>query len=117
MSDMRFDRRRLLVVGGSGVMATVLAACGSGSGNGSSGGAATAAAATLDPATEQGTVTVFDWAGYEIPAFWNQYEKGPYGKSNPLKFTFLENDQQALAKVAAGYTPDMAHPCIAYAKD
>ena len=40
-----------------------------------------------------------------------------YGKSNPLKFTFLEDDQQALAKVAAGFKTDIAHPCIAYVRN
>ena len=36
---------------------------------------------------------------------------------SPLKFDFLENDIQALAKVASGYSPDVIHPCIAYWPD
>ena len=48
---------------------------------------------------------------------WKTYDEGPYGQSSPLKFTFLENDQQALAKVASGYSPQLIHPCIAYWPD
>ena len=35
------------------------------------------------------------------------------GKSNPLGFTCLEPDQQALAEVAAGVETDVTHPCLA----
>src|SRR4051812_9233593 len=70
----------------------------------------------LDPASEKGALQIFDWEGYEDSAgpFWDAYVKGPYGKSNPLKFSFLENDQQALAKIASGFTTDVTHPCLAY---
>ena len=33
---------------------------------------------------------------------WEGYVKGPFNADSPMKFTFLENDQQALAKVASG---------------
>jgi spermidine/putrescine transport system substrate-binding protein len=73
----------------------------------------------LDPASEKGALEIFDWQGYEDTAapFWTYYTDGPYGKSNPLKFTFLENDQQALAKVASGFKTDVTHPCLAYTKN
>jgi spermidine/putrescine transport system substrate-binding protein len=73
----------------------------------------------LDPSTEKGALEVFDWQGYDDKSgpFWDAYVNGPYGKSNPLKFTFLEDDQQALAKVAAGFKTDVMHPCIAYTKN
>ena len=73
----------------------------------------------LDPASEKGSLEIFDWQGYEDTAapFWTYYTEGPYGKSNPLKFTFLENDQQALAKVASGFKTDVTHPCLAYTKN
>ena len=73
----------------------------------------------LDPASEKGSLEIFDWQGYEDTAgpFWTHYTEGPYGKSNPLKFTFLENDQQALAKVASGFKTDVTHPCLAYTKN
>ena len=48
---------------------------------------------------------------------WANYLAGPYKATNPLKFTFLEDDQQALAKVAAGVHYDLIHPCIAYWPD
>ena len=41
----------------------------------------------------------------------------PVQGDSPLKFTFLENDQQALAKVASGVDYDLIHPCIAYWPD
>jgi len=85
----------------------------------SAGGASSAAAPAFDPSTEKGALEVFDWVGYDDKSgpFWDYYTKGPYGKSNPLKFSFLEDDQQALAKVAAGYKTDLSHPCIAYARN
>ena len=48
---------------------------------------------------------------------WQDYVKGPYNATSPMKFTFLENDQQALAKVASGVQYDLIHPCIAYWPD
>ena len=48
---------------------------------------------------------------------WQNYIKGPYNATSPMKFTFLENDQQALAKVASGVQYDLIHPCIAYWPD
>ena len=42
---------------------------------------------------------------------------GPYGADHPLKFTFLETDQQALAKVAAGFETDLVHPQSGYVQD
>ena len=48
---------------------------------------------------------------------WESYVKGPYNADSPMKFTFLENDQQALAKVASGVEYDLIHPCIAYWPD
>ncbi len=79
---------------------------------------------TSKPEDEDGALEVFDWQGYEDTAgcpdscygFWDKYVNGPYGESNPLKFTFLEDDQQALAKCAAGFKTDVIHPCIAYTR-
>ena len=79
-----------------------------------------AAAPSFDPASEpDGPVEFFEWAGYDdtSPWMWEAYTKGEYGQKSPLKFTFLENDIQALAKVASGYSPDAVHPCIAYWPD
>ena len=131
------DRRGFLALTGATSLAALLAACGGGSGSGEEAAADTAAATTAEPeagATEaattaaaapafdaasepDGPIEVFEWAGYEVPEMWADYVNGPYAEASPLKFTFLENDQQALAKVASGYNPDIIHPCIAYTKD
>jgi spermidine/putrescine transport system substrate-binding protein len=113
-------------------LAAFLAACGgssSDSGSSASGDAQAdgikseeaAAGGSFDPATEPGgPIEVFTWAGYDdsekegAPWMWSQYQDGEYNADSPLKFTFLEDDQQALAKVASGYSPDIIHPCIAY---
>ena len=127
------DRKGFIALTGATSLAAFLAACGG------SDPAATTAAATgdaqasgitseeaaagpkFDPAAEpDGTIEVFTWAGYDdsetdgAPWMWSQYQGGAYGTKSPLKFTFLEDDPQALAKVAAGYAPDIIHPCIDY---
>src|SRR5262245_51110433 len=75
----------------------------------------------FDPASEpDGTIELFEWAGYDdkdSPFMFKTYLDGPYGQKSPLKFTFLDEDIQALAKVASGYSPDIIHPCIAYWPD
>ena len=68
---------------------------------------------TFDPASEpDGPIELFEWAGYDdtAPWMWQTYTDGEYGTKSPLKFTFLENDMQALAKVASGYSPDSSIP-------
>ncbi len=140
------SRRRLLQMGSGLGVAGLLAACG-GSTSSDDGAAAPAAssdaaapatsaaaadtgaatsaaaaassapaAAAFDAASESGELVAFDWQGYEIPEFWKAYNEGQ-GTKVPIKWVFLEDDQQALAKVAAGFKVDTAHPCIAYTKD
>ncbi len=58
---------------------------------------------------EPGQLQVFEWAGYEVPGLYQPYLKAGYPKP---KFTFLTSDEQALAKVAAGFRPDVVHPCV-----
>ena len=65
---------------------------------------------------EPGDLEVFEWAGYEYPAYGGKDGVlkpyvDEYGKP---KFTFLTSDDQALGKVRAGYRPDMVHPCVDY---
>lgn len=125
------SRRGFVAMSGAAGLAAFLAACGgSSSDSSSSGGDAAAdgvtaeeaaAGKSFDPATEPGgPIEIFTWAGYDdspeegLPAMWEQYIKGEYESASPLKWTFLEDDQQALAKVASGYNPDIIHPCIAY---
>lgn len=55
-----------------------------------------------------GDVTVFEWAGYEDPAFHPDYlEK--HGDSPT--FTFFGDEDEAFEKLRAGFKVDLAHPC------
>ena len=78
---------------------------------------ALAANGKFNPDKESGAISVFEWEGYDAKEMWAQYTASKYGKSSPLKFTFLQDDQQALAKVAAGAKYDIIHPCVAYTTD
>ena len=124
-----FNRKGFLALTGGVSLAAFLAACGGGSDSGSSSAGGDAAATTaaagaqsvFDPATEPGgPIEIFTWAGYDdtegdgAPWMWADYEASEYGTESPLKFTFLEDDTQALAKVASGYSPDVMHPCVAW---
>ena len=125
------SRKGFVAMTGAAGLAAFLAACGGSSDSSSDsvneaqadGVTAEEAAAggSFDPATEpDGPIEIFTWAGYDnspeegLPAMWAEYEAGPYATKSPLKWTFLEDDGQALSKVASGYSPDISHPCIAY---
>ena len=128
--DARMNRRGFVAMTGAAGLAAFLAACGGSSGTSGSDGSAdpaaggdTAAAAPkgVDPASEpDGPIEVFTWAGYDdtpgdgAPWMWSAYSEGAYGAGSPLEFTFLDDDTQALAKVASGYSPDIIHPCGGY---
>ena len=71
----------------------------------------------FNPDKESGAIKLFEWEGYDAKEMWAQYNASKYAKSSPLKFTFLQDDQQALAKVAAGAQYDVVHPCVAYTLD
>ncbi|HSE80385.1 MAG TPA: hypothetical protein VLA87_01685, partial [Gaiellaceae bacterium] len=62
--------------------------------------------------SEPGDLEVFEWAGYEYPAYGgkNGVLKPYVDQRGKPKFTFLTSDDQALGKVRAGYRPDMVHP-------
>ena len=140
MDQRKLDRRGFVALTGATSLGALLAACGGGEEAAAPPATTEAPAATteappatteappatteapagpkFDPAAEpDGPVEIFEWAGYEAPEMWDGYLKGPYVDKSPLKFTFLDNDQQALAKVASGYSPDAVHPCVAYWKD
>ena len=78
---------------------------------------ALAANGKFNPDKESGPISVFEWEGYDAKEMWASYNASKYAKSSPLKFTFLQDDQQALAKVAAGAKYDIIHPCVAYTTD
>ena len=53
-------------------------------------------------------LTVFDWAGYEDPAFHPAYAE-KYGDSP--SFAFFGDEDEAFEKLRAGFRADLAHPC------
>jgi putative spermidine/putrescine transport system substrate-binding protein/spermidine/putrescine transport system substrate-binding protein len=58
---------------------------------------------------ETSTLSYFTWGGYDDPSFRKPYTD-KYG-SGP-KFTFYSGTDEAFAKLQAGFTADVAHPCI-----
>ena len=88
------------VVGGAGLV-------------GGSASAADAARARLE--AETGRLQVLDWAGYEVKSLWLPYlKKYP---NQPPKFTFMTNEANALAKMQAGFRPDVVRPYVGYVRD
>ena len=59
-------------------------------------------------ALAEGEVTYFTWGGYDIPEFYPAYIEKYDG---PPATSLFGEDEEAFAKVRAGYTPDIAHPC------
>lgn len=53
-------------------------------------------------------LTVFDWAGYEDPAFHPAYTK-EHG-TEPT-FSFFGDEEEAFQKLRSGFKADLAHPC------
>jgi spermidine/putrescine transport system substrate-binding protein len=70
-----------------------------------------AALVALGPASvafAQDGLTVFDWAGYEDPAFFPSYmEKNGTAPT----FAFFGDEEEAFQKLRSGFTADLAHPC------
>ncbi|WP_119458416.1 extracellular solute-binding protein [Rhodospirillaceae bacterium SYSU D60014] len=59
-------------------------------------------------AAAEGEIEYFTWSEYESPAFHQAYiEK--YGGSPSINF--FGEEEEALQKLRAGYTPDVTHPC------
>ncbi|MBL8584049.1 MAG: extracellular solute-binding protein, partial [Rhizobiaceae bacterium] len=57
---------------------------------------------------EDGDVIVFDWAGYEDPAFHPDYVT-KHGDSP--SFAFFGDEDEAFQKLRSGFQADLAHPC------
>ena len=51
---------------------------------------------------------VFDWGGYEDPAFFGAYVE-KYGDSPT--YSFFSDEEEAFQKVKAGFKADLGHPC------
>lgn len=70
--------------------------------------AALAASVSTASLAEDSELTVFDWSGYEDPAFHPKYVE-KYGDSPT--FTFFGDEDEAFEKIRAGFKVDLAHPC------
>lgn len=64
-------------------------------------------AAGTSSAADSGLV-VFDWAGYEDPAFFQAYAE-KHG-DNP-SFAFFGDEEEAFQKLRSGFKADLSHPC------
>lgn len=53
-------------------------------------------------------LTVFDWAGYEDPAFHPAYVEKHGGSPT---FAFFGDEEEAFQKLRTGFKADVAHPC------
>jgi spermidine/putrescine transport system substrate-binding protein len=70
--------------------------------------AAFLALGTALPAFAADTLTVFDWSGYEDPAFHPAYTE-KHGSSPD--FSFFGDEEEAFQKLRSGFKSDVAHPC------
>ncbi|MHA7773927.1 ABC transporter substrate-binding protein [Roseibium sp. M-1] len=71
-------------------------------------GTALLAGASQSAFAADSSLTVFDWAGYEDPEFHPAYTE-KHGDSPT--FTFFADEDEAFAKMQAGFVPDLSHPC------
>lgn len=67
-----------------------------------------AACTTTMALAADGELTVFDWAGYEDPAFHPAYVE-KHGDSPT--FAFFGDEDEAFQKLRAGFRADIGHPC------
>jgi spermidine/putrescine transport system substrate-binding protein len=79
------------------------------------GRASTAGAALEALARESGRLQVLDWAGYEVKQLWAPYAAKYPGEAP--QFTFMTNEANALAKLNAGFRPDVVRPYVGYVKE
>lgn len=70
--------------------------------------AVVAAVLAATPAMADGKLDYFTWAGYELPEF-NQSFLAAH--PDGVAATIFGDDDDALTKVKAGFSPDVAHPC------
>lgn len=69
---------------------------------------ALAASVSAIAVAEDSELTVFDWSGYEEPAFHPKYV-AKYNDSPT--FTFFGDEDEAFEKLRAGFKADIGHPC------
>lgn len=70
--------------------------------------AAPTATATLPPDQVTGSLSVLDWAGYDDPAFWVDFQE-TYTNAN-VNFTIGASDADIYGKMLAGDQSDVFHP-------
>jgi spermidine/putrescine transport system substrate-binding protein len=114
--DRKLGRGDFLKLGALTAGTGVLAACGA-QGEEEPAAQGTQPAQQRPPIEQEpGNLEVFEWAGYEYPAYGgkNGVLKQYVDERGKPKFTFLTSDDHALGKVRAGYKPDIVHPCVDY---
>jgi spermidine/putrescine-binding protein len=116
--DRKLGRGDFLKLGALTAGSGVLAACGAEGADEEPAAQPTQTAKQERPPIEQepGDLEVFEWAGYEYPAYGGKdgVLKAYVDQRGKPKFTFLTSDDHALGKVRAGYSPDIVHPCVDY---
>jgi spermidine/putrescine-binding protein len=89
------------------VASLLLAACGGTAPEAPVSGEGTSAPA--GPSSQEGNLVVLEWAGYELPQF---YE--PFFAQFPqveVDYSFFSEDAEAFAKLQSGFNVDLVHPC------
>jgi len=89
------------------VASLLLAACGGTAPEAPASGEGTSAPA--GPSSQEGNLVVLEWAGYELPQF---YE--PFFAQFPqveVDYSFFSEDAEAFAKLQSGFNVDLVHPC------
>ena len=94
---MPFAKRLLNVFPVLAVAALLLVSCGP-----------TATPTPASPAEQTGSLTVLDWAGYDAPDFWVDFQK-KYPNVD-VKFEIGASDADIYSKMAAGDQADVFHP-------
>ncbi len=87
----------------------LLAACGGAAPTPDAASPASTAPAASSSAASTGNLVILEWAGYELPQF---YE--PFFAQNPkskVDYSFFSEDAEAFAKLLSGFNVDVVHPC------
>jgi spermidine/putrescine-binding protein len=100
--------RSMAVAGGMGV----LAACRKE--NSPAAGTAAPSVSHAPLSEETGELLVHEWAGFETPWLWKDYEQQGYPEPT---FSFLTNTEGVIAKTQGGFEWDITHPETGYIQD
>ena len=71
-------------------------------------GTSTMAGSAFAANTNPGDLSVFEWAGYELPEFYPAYVE-KFG-TEP-SFSLFAEEEEALQKLRSGFPTDISHPC------